>query len=332
MLFRHPLHGFWAVLLLFFGLIAPAAAQRDEGAYQILSASYGTAERSVDVTDRLKQLARSDQAFRVSNEVFGIDPDRGRTKALRIYARAPDGATRTFEYREDSTVDGAQFVGWRGGNWGQGGHNGGWQGNEGGNGNGRDDGELRILQAIYGTPERHVDVTQRLRELARNDRAIPLTNDTFGVDPHPRKTKTLRIYVRTRDGQTQMLEYAEGKTIDGARFSGWGGGNWGRDGWNGGWNGVGNQGGHQQGDYGGQQRYQLVILNGSYGADGRMVDVTGRLRSIVQDNSLAVRVTNELCGGCDPAPRVTKTLWVTYSVGGREQRANVREGDNLIIP
>ncbi len=322
MLFHHPLRGFWAVLLLFFGLLAPAAAQRDEGAYQILGARYGTVERNVDVTERLRQLARSDRGFRVSNDVFGVDPDHGRTKALRIYARGPRGETRTFEYREDSFVDGSEFTGWRGGNWGPG----------QGPGAGRDDGDLRILRAFYGTPEQHVDVTQRLRELARRDRAIPLTNDTFGVDPHPYRTKTLRIYVRTRDGQTQVLEYTEGKTIDGARFAGWSGGDWGREAWNGGWNGAGSPGGYPGGGYGEPQRYRLEILNATYGANGRLVDVSGALRSMVRDNRLYVRATNELCGNCDPAPRVTKTLRVTYSAGGRNQQASVREGDYLQIP
>ena len=333
MLLRHPFHGFWVVLLLFFGLMAPATAQpRDEGSYQILGARYGTLESNVDVTDRLRQLARSDRSFRVTNEVFGADPDRGRTKALRIYARGRDGGTRTFEYREGATVDGSQFIGWQRGSWGQGGRNQGWQGNDGRYNRGRDDGELSILQAIYGTPERHVDVTQRLRELARNDRAIQLTNSTFGVDPHPYRTKTLRIYVRDRDGQTQLLEFAEGKTIDGARFSGWAGGNWGRDGWNGGWLGVVNPGGYPQGGgYYRDQRNALEVLNAVYGAEGRMVDVTGALRSIVRDDRLEVRVTNDLCR-CDPAPRVTKTLWVTYSVGGRQQQASVREGDDLVLP
>jgi hypothetical protein len=34
-----------------------------------------------------------------------------------------------------------------------------------------------------------------------------------------------------------MFEYREGSTVDGARFTGWGGGNWGREPWRGGWNG-----------------------------------------------------------------------------------------------
>lgn len=219
MLFRHPLRGFWAVLLLFFGLIGSAAAQRDEGAYQILGARYGTQERNVDVTDRLKQLARSDRNFRVSNDTFGTDPDRGRTKELRIYARGPDGRTRTFEYREDSVVDGNQFVGWSSGRWGNGRDNNGW-----------------------------------------NDR------------------------------------------------------------------------GGRNGSYRDERRNDLVVSSATYGANGRGVDVTRQLGSMIRDNHLSVRVTNQLCGECDPAPRVTKSLSVNYSVGGRAQRINVREGDYLQIP
>ena len=339
MLLRNPLYGFWAALLLFFGLLAPAAAQRggDSGAFQVLSARYGTAERNVDVTERLKQLAAMDQPIRVHNDTFGADPDRGRVKVLRICARGPNGATRTFEYREDSIVDGTQFTGWSSGNWGQGGHNGGWHGNQGGGqgSDGRDDGEFRILQALYGTSEHHVDVTRRLRDLARDDRAIALTNDTFGVDPHRGRSKTLRIYVRTRGGQERMFEYPEGSTIDGARFTGWGGGNWGNEGWNGGWQGGGNQGGYQGGNQGGygnnQPRNQLVILNAVYGAGGQMVNLTERLRSMAQGDRLSTRVGNELAG-YDPAPNVPKVLWVTYTMGGREQRVSVREGEYLSLP
>ena len=76
--FRHSFYGFWAALLLFFGLLAPAAAQRggDEGAYQILSARYGTSERYVDVTERVRELASGDQPFLVHNDTFGTDPDQ----------------------------------------------------------------------------------------------------------------------------------------------------------------------------------------------------------------------------------------------------------------
>ena len=96
----------------------------DSGQYVILSAQYGHERRHVDVTNRLKELARADRVFRASNDVFGVDPDPGAVKTLRIYARGPNGQEQMFEYREGSVVDGTQFRGWRGGNWG-----GGWSGN-----------------------------------------------------------------------------------------------------------------------------------------------------------------------------------------------------------
>src|SRR5262249_47561572 len=98
-------------------------AQYDEGQYQILQARYGTARNNVDVTARLKDLARQDRTFRMGNSTFGVDPDPGVIKTLRIYARARNGRTRTFEYTEGSTVDGSLFTAWSSGNWGQGGWN-----------------------------------------------------------------------------------------------------------------------------------------------------------------------------------------------------------------
>jgi hypothetical protein len=100
----------------------------DSGQYVILSAQYGTAQRHVDVTQRLKEVARRDRVFRMGNSTFGVDPDPGRVKTLRIYARGPDGAERMFEYREGSTVDGSQFRSWGTGEWGNGGWSGNWEG------------------------------------------------------------------------------------------------------------------------------------------------------------------------------------------------------------
>jgi hypothetical protein len=115
-------------------LMIPAAlfADRDDGQYLILNAQYGTNERHVDVTDRLKQLARHDVNFRMGNSTFGVDPDPGRVKVLRIYARGPRGEERMFEYREGSVVDGSLFRGWGRGDWGRGGWSGRWEGQGGG--------------------------------------------------------------------------------------------------------------------------------------------------------------------------------------------------------
>src|SRR6266480_2594365 len=86
--------------------LASQYSSSDSGQSVILSAQYGTARRHVDVSNRLKELARQDRIFRMGNSTFGVDPDPGQVKALRIYARGPDGRERMFEYREGSTVDG----------------------------------------------------------------------------------------------------------------------------------------------------------------------------------------------------------------------------------
>jgi len=196
-------------------LAGSAAAQQ----YQIIRADYGWGKDRVDVTQRLRNLARSNTSFRMGNSTFGIDPAKGKTKTLRIVARGPGGNTRTFEYRENSMVDGSQFSGWGGGNWGG------------------DQGQYQILGAWYGTARKNVDVTQRLRELAKTDTFFKMGNSTFGVDPAPGVVKTLRIWARGPRGEEKMFEYREYTMVDGALFTGWDGGNWANSGWNGGWNG-----------------------------------------------------------------------------------------------
>lgn len=134
-----------------------------------------------------------------------------------------------------------------------------------------------------------------------------------------------------------MFEYAEGSTIDGARFTGWRSGNWGNEGWNGGWYGNGggnNQGGGYQGggyDRPGAGYGGLAIVQAAYGADNRVIDVTDRVRAQVSGNQLSVRASNELAG-YDPAPGTPKVLWVTYSIGGREYQVSVRESETLRLP
>jgi hypothetical protein len=110
--------------------LAAQPSSNDAGQYVILSAQYGTGRRHVDVTNRLKELAQQDRTFRMGNSTFGVDPDKGQEKTLRIYARGPDGQERMFEYREGSTVDGSQFRSWGGNDWGNGGWNGNWEGGD----------------------------------------------------------------------------------------------------------------------------------------------------------------------------------------------------------
>lgn len=325
-----------AALMLLVAMLtgSSAWAARDDGQWQVLSARYGTSQRNIDVTDRLRDLARRDDRVRVTNELFGNDPAYGQSKTLRIYARNRDGDNRTFEFREGSIIDGNDFTGWRGGEWGQGGGNGNWEG-----GGGRDDGAYAILGARYGVPEASIDVTGRLRELARRDAKVRVTNELFRDDPAVGRSKTLRIYARDRSGQVRTFDYREGGWIDGGQFTGWGRGDWGQGGWNGGWDGrpgsAANPGGYNPGGQGpvqGSAQGRVTIVRASYGAGSRWVDVTERLRNIGRGGPLDIRVDNDLAPR-DPAVGEDKILRVYYTVGrGPEQMAEGREGHRLRIP
>jgi hypothetical protein len=292
----------------------------DSGAYAILHAEYGTERNHVDVTNRLRELARADLTFRMGNSTFGIDPDPGQIKMLRIYARGPDGRERMFEYRESSTVDGSQFTGWGRGDWGSEGWNGGWEGS-GFRGNG-DSGEYTILHAEYGTERNHADVTNRLRELARADLTFRMGNSTFGVDPDPGYIKTLRIYARGPDGRERMFEYRESSTVDGSQFKAWGRGEWGNEGWNGGWAGGGFRDG-RSGDAG-----EYVILRAEYGTERNRIDVTDRLRELAREDR-PFRMGNSTFG-VDPDPGYIKTLRI-YARGpdGQERTFEYRESSTV---
>ncbi len=227
---------------------APQEHNGDSGRYVILNAQYGTEHHHVDVTHRLRELARHDERFRVDYNTIDADPAPGRSKILRVYAQGPDGRERAFDFPDGSMFDGAQFRGWGRGDWGDEHWNGGWNGRNRGNDfdaglrndtDDHDSGEFLILSAQYGTERRHVDVTHRLKELARHDRRFRLDNGIFDVDPDRGKRKTLRIYARGPNGHERMFEYPEYGWVDGSQFRGWGSGEWGNDNdhWSGRWNG-----------------------------------------------------------------------------------------------
>ena len=206
-------------------LLGSLAAQRydgDAGQYVILNAQYGTEHHHVDVTQRLKEVARHDQRFRVEYDTINVDPAPGRSKMLRIYARGPNGREETFDFPDGSIFDGSQFRGWDRGDWGEEHWNRGWNGR-----NDRDEGQFLILTAQYGTERRHVDVTPKLKRLARHDVTFRIDNGSFGVDPDRGHRKVLRIYARDPEGRERMFEYPEYNWVDGSQFRGWGSGEWG---------------------------------------------------------------------------------------------------------
>ena len=310
--------GRWLLLALALLLSSTAWAQRDSGQYQIQHATYGTDQYSIDVTERLRQLASRDDRFKLTNELFGADPAPGQRKTLRIHARGPDGQTRVFDYRESSWVEGEQFTGWRGGRWGRGYDN---RNDRPGAGQG----QTEILQATYGADGYRVDVTQRVRQLMQRNQRYQVSNELFQSDPAPGRRKTLQIHTRdARDarggygGQPHVLEFAEGSWIDSTRITGASAGAY-----------DPRNPGARPGDVG---YGRINIQRASYGDGYRRVDVTARLRSLVRDGRLELPVDNQL-SDIDPAYGVTKTLQVEFSVGnGPLQQTTVREGDWLRLP
>jgi hypothetical protein len=299
--------------MLSFSVVMAAAQQ-----YQILRADYGYGDQRVDVTQQLREIVRSNSRFRMGNSTFGVDPSHGNVKSLRILARGPGGETRTFEYREGSTVDGAQFSGWS--------RDDRRDDRNGFRGDGDDDsGEYVILHAEYGTERNHVDVTDRLRELARADRTFRMGNSTFGIDPDHGQIKTLRVYARGPDGQERMFEYREGSTVDGSQFRGWGRDDWGHEGWSGDWAGGGH---HRRGDGDDNDNGEYVILRAEYGTEQHHVDVTDRLRELARADR-TFRMGNSTFG-IDPDHGRIKTLRIhARGPDGQVRVFEYREGSTV---
>ena len=171
-----------------------------------------------DVTQQDEGTGKPRPAISDRRRIGAADPDRGVVKVLRIFARGPNGNERMFEYRENSALtarssgagaaaNGAAGVGVA-------------TGMAGG-----DAGQFVILSAQYGTARSHVDVTARLKQLARTDQQFRMGNRTFGVDPDPGVVKVLRIFARGPNGRERMFEYRENSIVNGAQFRSWGGAN-----------------------------------------------------------------------------------------------------------
>ncbi|HVS89067.1 MAG TPA: DUF3395 domain-containing protein [Candidatus Acidoferrum sp.] len=169
-----------------------------------------------------------------------------------------------------------------------------------------------LLRAEYGSGGSWVDVTERVRALVNGDSLnMRVDNDTLGGDPTPGVRKTLRLRVRDEYRREQLLTYPEKESFSLSIRSG-------RP-------PMGVMGG------GGAMRGGLQILRADYGIDNRLANVTSRLASAIQGDSLTLRVTNETMGG-DPAEDHPKTLSVWYTYNGRVANVVVNEKDTLNLP
>jgi hypothetical protein len=185
----------------FFAALLFSAVSAVGQTWSVQSATYGVGTKQQDVTATVRQLVRGPN-FQVSNKDLKIDPAPGQDKTLRIVARDPKGATRTFTYQERSTVDTKTF-----GGTGANGASAGFDPNNN---------ALRILQGSYRQTgaTQFTDVTQRLQSMVKNNRLqVVVNNRTMGVNTAPGKPTQLvvryqfggRLYVETVEGNSELV-------------------------------------------------------------------------------------------------------------------------------
>jgi hypothetical protein len=97
---------FWkliAVGTIVAGMTAAAVAQERA----IVSADYGVGNRyRADVTSQVQAQVRGRELhFVVTNEVLGIDPERGQRKNLCIHVRERNGRVSEYRFQENETVN-----------------------------------------------------------------------------------------------------------------------------------------------------------------------------------------------------------------------------------
>ena len=263
--------------------------------WQVMRAQWGAGNRRMDVTPRVRVLLSGHGMVQVNNQNMGGDPAVGAAKTLVIEARNFQGQTRRFTFREGSAIDASQFFNYGGGLGGNAGP--GWQ----------------VMFADWGSGNRRVVVTDRVRSLLSGSGRVRVNNQNLGSDPAVGAAKTLRISAGDARGQVRQFSFREGASIDARQFANYGGFPGG--GFPGPAPGVGN----------------LEIVRAFYGLNNRTNDVSQLLRSQIRNNTLVLQVNNRNLGG-DPAPGADKVLTVIYRLDGREQSRTVREGNTLRIP
>lgn len=165
--------------------------------------------------------------------------------------------------------------------------------------------ELRIEKAEYGVfeeeqPKDWVDVTALVRDaVAAGDRQIQASNSLAG-DPVPNIRKQMKVVI-TVGNEEKSLIADEHQTVDipeGATVK--------------------------------KAIYGLIDADRP-APENTIVDVTGKLASLVKDGTLVTHVDNSLAGR-DPAYLVVKELRVEYMYKGIHKRARVKENQTLILP
>ena len=162
-----------------------------------------------------------------------------------------------------------------------------------------------LVAAEFGIPGRRADVTPQVRSMIRDDRLqFEVTRQVLGVDPAPGRPKDLVIRLRHWDGNTEEFAFPEKSTVNLE---------------------LDPDAGYDYRERG------LHIMRAYYGGEGHFVNVTERLRHMIDDGRLRTRVDNEHIG-VDPDPHVRKVLRILYWYQGERHNIVVPEKEVLVLP
>jgi hypothetical protein len=163
---------------------------------------------------------------------------------------------------------------------------------------------IRVESAYYGSRGGGgVDVTGRVQRFADYGEPFRVSNDTFRIDPAPRRAKTLTVIYYV-DGRRISESAPEGEVF------------------------YFRNGGYPPREPD-EYRSGIRIIRATYGIKGRYADVTGIVRDRVRDRR-PFRVTNETFG-VDPYPGKGKRLTIDYVRGGEQREKEYKEGDSVRI-
>ena len=206
------------VAMVFFAIgaavFAPLAAPQDD-TWQLTRADYGFRDQRTDVTDILGDLISRggvNGRVAVNNQTMGGDPAVGKDKSLRVFATNKKNQEREFDYKEGSFIE-ANMFSVRHDDWGDRDRFADRNDRDRDRGRDRDDRGLRIIRGFYGVQGRTTNVTDLLRDLARNGvLAVNVNNRSMGGDPAIGEDKVL-IVIYVSQGQEQAVAVREGSTL-----------------------------------------------------------------------------------------------------------------------
>ncbi len=167
----------------------------------IVRAVWGSGAGAHDVTPRVLSMVQNGQlSFKVNNTNLGVDPAVGWKKVFQITCRDWRGRNSTHHYREGDTINIAVAPNdyYPGGGWSH--PNAGYR-------------DLRIMNAFYGHRGRIKDVTGQLNGMISGGKlTLQVSNQTFGGDPAPGLTKSLKVYYLA-NGRHWERRWPEGAAV-----------------------------------------------------------------------------------------------------------------------